>query len=64
MLVYSVTPRDRIFVKVYGFLPFAKNMGKNIGKSKSKHLSGKYGKKLLHHNKQSGTIALTTTSKK
>ena len=27
---YSVQPRDRIFVKGYGFLSFAKNMGKNI----------------------------------
>ena len=28
---YSVQPRDRIFVKGYGFLSFAKNMGENIG---------------------------------
>ena len=28
---YSVQPRDRIFVKGYGFLSFAKNVGKNIG---------------------------------
>ena len=26
---YSVQPRDRIFVKGYGFLSFAKNMGKD-----------------------------------
>ena len=25
---YSIQPRDRIFVKSYGFLSFAKNMGK------------------------------------
>ena len=31
MTRYSVQPRDRIFVKGYGFLSFAKNMGKNIG---------------------------------
>ena len=30
---YSVQPRDQIFVKDYGFLSFAKNMGKNIGKN-------------------------------
>ena len=30
MARYSVQPRDRIFVKDYGFLSFAKNMGKNI----------------------------------
>ena len=27
-------PRDQIFVKGYGFLSFAKNMGRNIGKKK------------------------------
>ena len=30
MMRYSVQPRDRIFVKGYGFFSFAKNMGKNI----------------------------------
>ena len=29
---YSVHPRDRIFIKDYGFLSFAMNMGKNVGK--------------------------------
>ena len=29
---YSAERRDRIFVKGYGFLSFAKNIGKNIGK--------------------------------
>ena len=29
MMPYSVQLRDRIFVKGYGFLSFAKNMGKN-----------------------------------
>ena len=42
MTRYSVEPRDRIFVKGYGFLSFAKNMGSNIGKNISKTLSGKY----------------------
>ena len=41
MARYSVQPRDQIFVKGYWFLSFAKNMGKNIGKNKSKILSGK-----------------------
>ena len=48
---YSVQPRDRIFVKVYGFLFFAKNMGKNIGENISKNLSGKYSQKLLDYAK-------------
>ena len=46
---YSVQPRDPIFVKGYGFLTFAKDMGKNISKSISKILSGKYSQKLLDH---------------
>ena len=29
---YSVQPRDRIFVKGYGFLSFAKNIGKILVK--------------------------------
>ena len=36
---YSIEPRDRIYVKGYGFLSFAKNMGKS--------LSNKYGQKLI-----------------
>ena len=28
---YSVQPRDRTFVKRYGFLCIAKNMGQSIG---------------------------------
>ena len=42
---YSVQPTDRIFVKGYGFLTFAENIGKNISKS----LSCKYSQKLLDH---------------
>ena len=38
MMRYSVQPRDRIFVKSYRFLSFAKNMSKNIGKNVSKNL--------------------------
>ena len=37
MMRYSVQPRDRIFVKGYGFLSFAKNMSKNIAKNISKY---------------------------
>ena len=33
MMHYSVQPKDRVFIKGYGFLCFAKNMGKNIGKN-------------------------------
>ena len=41
---YSIEPRDRIYVKEYGTLSFAKNMGKG--------LSNKYGQKLLHRAKK------------
>ena len=45
MTRYSIEPRDQIFVNEYGFLSFAKIIGKNF----SKDLSGKYSYKLLDH---------------
>ena len=51
---YSIEPRDRIYVKEYGFLSFAKNMGKG--------LSNKYGQKLLDSTKISTTDAIKTAS--
>ena len=42
---YSIEPRDKIYVKRYGILSFAKNIGKN--------LSNKYGQKLLDSAKKS-----------
>ena len=41
MTYYSVQPRDWIFVKGYGFLSFAQNLGKNIGKNIWKSLNSK-----------------------
>ena len=49
MTRYSVEPRDWTFVKVYGFLSFAENMGKNIAQNISKSLSGKHNKKPIYH---------------
>ena len=40
---YSIDPRDRRYVKVYGFSSFAKNIGKNI--------SSKYSQKLVDSTK-------------
>ena len=60
---YSVQTRDRIFVRDYEFLSFAKNMDKNIGKNISKRLSGKHSQKLFDHAKQSATDGLKTTSR-
>ena len=36
MTRYSIQPRDQIFVKGYEFLPFPRDMGKNIGKIEAK----------------------------
>ena len=53
---YSIKPRDRIYVKGYGFLSFAKNTGKN--------LSNKYGQKPLDNAKKSAADAIKTASKR
>ena len=47
MTHYCVQLRDQIFMKRYGFLSSAKNMGKNIVKTISKNQSGKYSQKPL-----------------
>ena len=48
---YSLEPRDRIYVKGYGFMYFARSM------------SNKYGKKLVDTTKKSATDALKTAFK-
>ena len=63
---YSIEPRDfrrgygwifvAVFVASYGFLSFAKNMGKS--------LSNKYSQKLLDSAKKSTTDAIKTASKR
>ena len=62
MARYSVKPIW--FVKGYGLLPFANNMGENINKNESKSLNSKYSQKLLDHAKQSATDAFKTSSKR
>ena len=59
-----VQVRDRIFVKGYGFLPFAKNINRNIGENISKSLIGKYSKTLIDHAKKSATDTFKTASKR
>ena len=61
MTRYSVQPRERIFLKGYGFLSFVKNMGENIGKKTSKNLSGKYSRNLLDHAEKYATDAFKTS---
>ena len=46
---YSIESRDKIYVKGYGFLSFAKNIGKNV--------SNKYSQKLLDSAKKYTTDA-------
>ena len=53
---YSIEPRDRIYVRGYGFLSFAKNMAKS--------LSSKYGQKLLDSAKKYIADAIKTASKR
>ena len=53
---YSIEPWDRIYVKGYGFLSSAKNMGKS--------LSNKYGQKPLDSAKKPTTDAIKTASKR
>ena len=49
---YSIEPRDRVYVKGYGFLSLAKN------------LSNKYSQKLIDTARKSTTDALKTASKR
>ena len=49
---YSIEPRDRIYVKGYGFLSFAKNM------------SNKFSQKLLDNDKKSTADAIKTALKR
>ena len=53
---YSIDLTDRIYVKWYGFLFFAKNMGKN--------LRNKYGQNLLDSAKKSIADTIKTASKR
>ena len=53
---FSIEPTDGIYVKGYGFLSFAKNMGKTLSK--------KYGRKLLNIAKKYTTDGIETASKR
>ena len=64
MTHYLIQPSDQIFVKCYGFLSFARNMPRKIGKNINKNLSSKNSQELLDHTKQSATHALKTASKR
>ena len=53
---YSIEPRDRTYVKGYGFLSFAKNIAKSV--------NSKYCQKLLDSSKKSATDAIKTALKR
>ena len=53
-MIYSIEPRDRMYIKGYGFLSFAKNMSKN--------LNNKYSQKLF--DKVDAMDAIKTASKR
>ena len=57
-MCHSIEPRDGRYVKGYGFLCFAKNIGKDIDKS------NKYSQKLVDSGKKSATNATKTASKR
>ena len=52
----SIEPREIIYVKGYGFLPFAKNIGKNVG--------NRCGQKILDTAKKSTIDATKAPSKR
>ena len=60
---YSIEPRDRMYVKGYGFLSFAKNNWKNTTKV-AKSMKNKHSQKLRDSAKKSTTDAIKTASKR
>ena len=64
MVPYSILPKNWLFVKGYGFLLFARNMGKNIGKTLSRILGSKYNQKPFNDVKQFATDGLKTALKR
>ena len=61
---YSIKSRDRIYVKGYGFLSFAKNMGKVLNNKCAATSAANIGQKLLESAKKSITDAIKTASKR
>ena len=60
---YSIEPRERRYVKAYGFLSFAKKMGTHATKV-AKNLNKKYDQKLVDIAKKSATRSLRIVDKK
>ena len=60
---YSIEPRERRYVKGYGFLSFARNIGTHAAKV-AKNMSNKYSQKLVDTAKKSATDTIKTASKR
>ena len=58
---YSIEPRERRYVKSYGFLSLTKSMGTHATKA-AKNLNNKYGRKLVDTAKKSVTDAFKIAS--
>ena len=62
-MCYSIEPRERRYVKGYGFLSFAKNIGTHAAKV-AKNMSNKYSQNIADTTKKSATDAIKTASKR
>ena len=60
---YSTDSRQRRYVKGYGFLSFARNLGTHATKV-AKNLNNKYGQKFADSAKKSATDALKIAGKR
>ena len=60
---YSIERRERRYVKRYGFLSFAKNIGTHAAKV-AKNMSHKYSQKIVDTAKKSATDAIKTASER
>ena len=62
-MCHSLEPRERRYVKRYGFLSFARNIGTHAAKV-AKNMSDKYSQKLTDTAKKSATDVMKTASKR
>ena len=60
---YSIEPRERRYVKGYGFLSFPRNIGTHATKV-TKNMSNKHSQKLVDTATKSETDAIRTASKR
>ena len=62
-MCYSIESKERRHVKGYGFLSFARNIGRHAAKV-AKNMSNTYSQKLVDTAKKSATDAIKTASKR